>query len=142
MLRVDTNTVARDVGRIVQAVSLMMAVSIIVAALNREFYTIPAFVVSALIMGSIGTGLVRQYRDAAPPEKRDAMVTAATAWAVVGVLGGLPFLLIAWTIQVDPFPVWGDFSGSVRVAPGDRRRRGGKDGRDGTRLRGVGDVNS
>jgi trk system potassium uptake protein TrkH len=34
------------------------------------------------------------------------MVTAATAWAVVGVLGGLPFLLIAWTIQLDPFPVW------------------------------------
>ena len=106
MLRVNTNTVGRDVGRIVQAVSLMMVVSIIVAALNREFYTIPAFVVSALIMAGIGTGLVRQYRDTAPPEKRDAMVTAATAWAVVGVLGGLPFLLIAWTIQVDPFPVW------------------------------------
>jgi len=34
------------------------------------------------------------------------MVTAATAWAVVGILGGLPFLLIAWTMQVDPFPVW------------------------------------
>ena len=106
MLRVDTNTVGRDVGRIVQAVSLMMVVSIIVAALNREFYTIPAFVVSALITAGIGTGLVRQYRDAAPPKKREAMVTAATAWAIVGVLGGLPFLLIAWTIQVDPFPIW------------------------------------
>ena len=106
MMRVDTNTVGRDVGRIAQAVSLMMVVSIIVAALNREFYAIPAFVVSALIMAGIGTGLVRRYQDATPPEKRDAMVTATTAWAVVGVLGGLPFLLVAWTIQVDPFPVW------------------------------------
>ena len=106
MLRVNTNTVGRDVGRIVRAVSLMMIVSIIVAAINREFYTIPAFLISAIIMAGVGTGLIRHYRDVAPPEKREAMVTAATAWAVVGVLGGLPFLLIAWTIQIDPFPVW------------------------------------
>jgi len=79
MLRIDTNTVSRDVGRIVQAVSLMMVVSVVVAAINREFYTIPALVVSALVMAGIGTGLVRRCRDAALPEKREAMVTAATA---------------------------------------------------------------
>ncbi|WP_394345381.1 TrkH family potassium uptake protein [Halorubrum amylolyticum] len=84
----------------------MSAGSIIVAAVNSEFYAVPAFAVTAVIMGAIGTGLVRRYRDADPPEKRDAMVTAATAWALIGILGGLPFLLIAWTIQVDPFPVW------------------------------------
>ena len=105
-MRVNTDTVGRDVGRIVQAVSLMMLVSIIVAAVNQEFYAIPAFVVSAIVMAGIGTGLVWRYRDAEPPEKREAMITAATAWAVVGVLGGLPFILIAWTIQFDPFPAW------------------------------------
>ncbi|GAA0274392.1 TrkH family potassium uptake protein [Halobacterium noricense] len=105
-MRIETDTVARDVGRIVQAVLLMMLVSIAVAAVNREFYAIPAFLASAVITAGIGTGLARRYRDAAPPEKRDAMVTAASAWALVGVLGGLPFVLIAWTIQVDPFPVW------------------------------------
>ncbi|PSP94790.1 potassium transporter Trk [Halobacteriales archaeon QS_4_62_28] len=105
-MQVNTNAVGRDVGRIVQAVSLMIVVSIIVAVVNREFYTIPAFVGSAVIMAGIGTELVRRYQDAAPPEKREAMVTAATAWGVVGILGGLPFLLIAWTIQIDPFPVW------------------------------------
>ncbi|PSP68392.1 potassium transporter Trk [Halobacteriales archaeon QS_1_69_70] len=105
-MRVDMATVGRDVGRIVQAVSLLIVVSIAVAAINGEFYTIPAFVVSALVIGGIGTGLVRRYRDAAPPEKREAMVTAATAWGVIGVLGSLPFLLIAWTIQVDPYPAW------------------------------------
>jgi len=77
-----------------------------VAAVNREFYAIPAFVVSAIVMAGIGTGLVWRYQDAAPPEKREAMITAATAWAVVGILGGLPFILIAWTIQVGPFPAW------------------------------------
>ena len=103
---VDTRTVGRDVGRIVQAVSLMMLVSTVVAAVNMEFYAIPAFVVSAIIMAGVGTGLVWRYEGADPPEKREAMVTAATAWAIVGVLGGLPFILIAWTIQLDPLPVW------------------------------------
>ena len=105
-MRVDTNAVGRDAGRIVQAVSLMLVVSIVVAAVNREFYAIPAFVVSAAIMAGFGTGLIRLCRGAAPPKKREAMVTAATAWAMVGILGGLPFLLIAWTIRIDPFPVW------------------------------------
>lgn len=103
---VDTRTVGRDVGRIIQAISLMMVVSIVVAALNSEFFAIPAFSVSAVIIAGLGTGLVRRYRGADAPEKREAMVTAATAWALVGLLGGLPFFLIAWTIQVDPFSVW------------------------------------
>ena len=107
-MRVDTNAVGRDAGRIVQAVSLMLVVSVVVAAVNREFYAIPAFVVSAAIIAGFGTGLVRLCQGAAPPKKREAMVTAATAWALVGVLSGLPFFLVAWTIQVDPFPVWTD----------------------------------
>ncbi|MFQ3317996.1 MAG: trk system potassium uptake protein TrkH [Natronomonas sp.] len=105
-MRVKTRTVGRDLGRIVQAVSLMLIVSIVVAVVNGEFYAVPAFLVSAIVMAGLGTGLFRRYHDAEPPEKQDAMVTAATAWAVIGVLGGLPFLLIAWTIQIDPFPVW------------------------------------
>lgn len=106
MLRVNTRTVGRDVGRIIQAISLMMVISIIVAALNGEFYTIPAFGVAGIIMAGIGTGLANEYQDADPPEKRDAMVTAATAWAIIGILGSIPFLLIAWTIQIDPLPAW------------------------------------
>jgi len=103
---VNTRTVGRDVGRIVQAISLMAVISVVVAAVNGEFFAIPAFVASAFTMAGIGSALVWRYKGADPPEKREAMVTAATAWALVGVLGGLPFLFIAWTIQFDPLPVW------------------------------------
>ncbi|WP_262181440.1 TrkH family potassium uptake protein [Haloarcula laminariae] len=103
---VNRRTVGRDVGRIVQAISFMMMISVLVAAVNGEFFAIPAFLISALIMAGLGSLLVWRYEDADPPEKREAMVTAATAWALVGVLGGLPFLLIAWTIQLDPLPIW------------------------------------
>jgi len=49
MMRVDTGTVGHDVGRIVQAISLMPAVSMVVAAVNGEFYAVPAFAVSAVV---------------------------------------------------------------------------------------------
>ncbi|WP_049921112.1 TrkH family potassium uptake protein [Halopiger djelfimassiliensis] len=105
-MRVRYRTVGRDVGRILQVVSLMLVASILVAVVVGEFFAVPAFAVAALVMGGIGVGLARWYRDAATPEKLEAMVTAASAWAIVGVLGGLPFLLIAWTIALDPFPAW------------------------------------
>ncbi|APW98742.1 potassium transporter Trk [Halobiforma lacisalsi AJ5] len=105
-MRPDHRVVGRDVGRILQVVSLVSAASIPVAVVNGEFFAVPAFALAALVMAGIGIGLARRYRDAATPEKAEAMVTAASAWALVGVLGGLPFLLVAWTIELDPFPAW------------------------------------
>ncbi|ELY57400.1 TrkH family potassium uptake protein [Natronolimnohabitans innermongolicus] len=105
-MRVQYRVVGRDLGRILQVVSLMLVVSIPIAAVNREFYAVPAFAVSALVMGGIGIALARRYRDAGEMGRLEAMVTAASAWGAIGVLGGLPFLLIAWTIAVDPFPAW------------------------------------
>lgn len=105
-MSVATDTVWRSVGRILQVVSLMLLGSIVVAVLNLEFYAVPGFVVSALVMAGIGTILARRYKGADAPGKLEAMITAASAWAVTSVLGGLPFLLIAWTIAVDPYPAW------------------------------------
>ena len=84
----------------------MLVVSIGVAIVNQEYYTVPAFSLSALIVAGIGTILSRANRNADQPEKLEAMITAASAWGVTGLLGGLPFLLIAWTIVLDPFPAW------------------------------------
>ncbi|SDJ58584.1 trk system potassium uptake protein TrkH [Halovenus aranensis] len=103
---VNTRTVGHDIGRIVRAVSLMMAVSVVVAVVNAEFYAVPAFALSGLIMLGLGTALSHRYRDADPPGKLEAMVTAALAWAATGLLGSLPFLFIAWTIELGLFPAW------------------------------------
>ncbi|MFA9518162.1 TrkH family potassium uptake protein [Halopenitus sp. H-Gu1] len=105
-MKVHLRAVGRDVGRILQAVSLMLMVSIGVAVINQEYYAVPAFAISALVVAVIGVVLSRLYRDAEPPGKLEAMITAASAWGATGLLGGLPFLLLAWTIVLDPFPVW------------------------------------
>ena len=100
------STVARDVGRILQVVSLMLVASMAVAALNGEFFAVPAFAVSAVVMAGVGVVLARWFADAPSPGKLEAMMTAASAWGVLAFLGSLPFLLIAWTIYFDPFPAW------------------------------------
>ncbi|TYL37624.1 potassium transporter Trk [Natronococcus pandeyae] len=105
-MRVRYPAVGRDLGRILQVVSLMLVVSILIAIANREFFAAPAFAISAVVMGGLGIALARRYRDTSSTGKLEAMITAATAWGAVGVLGGLPFLLIAWTITLDPFPAW------------------------------------
>ena len=105
-MRVGYSTVGRGLGRILQVVSLMLLVSIPVAAVNREFYAIPAFALSAILMAGLGIGLARRYRNADNMGKLEAMITAASAWGLVGVFGSLPFLIIAWTIVLDPFPGW------------------------------------
>ena len=101
---------ARDLGRILQALSGMMFLSIIVAALWGEFYAIPALFVSGLVPLGIGYALTRRY-----PEQRDlgklhGMMIAASGWFLVGVFGGLPFYLVAWTVAGDPY-------GGVLAAP-------------------------
>ena len=105
-MRVRYPTVGRDLGRILQVVSLMLLVSIPVAAVNREFYAIPAFALSAIVMAGIGFGLTRRYRTAGDMRKVEAMITAASAWGLISVFGSLPFLLIAWTVAFDPYPGW------------------------------------
>ena len=105
-MHVETQTVARDVGRILQVVGLLLAASILVALVNAEFYAVPSFLISAVIVGGLGIVLARHYRDADAPGKLEGMVTAASAWGLTGLLGGLPFLMIAWTIATDPFPAW------------------------------------
>lgn len=102
MAALQLGTVVRDVGQIVQVVALMPLASILVAAVVGEFYTIPAYATTAVIMGATGTVLARYFADAPSPGKLHGMMIAAGAWVVVAVLGSLPLLLIAWTIALDP----------------------------------------
>jgi len=106
------------VGRILLVVSLMAAVSAVVAALNGEAFAVPAFLLSAVVLAAVGGAMARRFRDAGAPSKLDAMVSAASAWAATGLVGALPFLVVAWTIALDPYPAWANtppMNDTVRV---------------------------
>ena len=92
-------TVVRDVGRILQVVSIMAFASTVVSVVVGEFYAVPSFVVTGVVMLGAGTALARAFSDAPAPGKLHGMLIAATAWALVGTLGSLPFLGITYTVE-------------------------------------------
>jgi len=97
-------TIGRDLGRILQALAGLMFVSVVVSLAWGEFYAVPALIVSGLIPFGIGRLLSVRFGDAADPGKLHGMVIAASGWLCVGVFGSLPFLLVAWTVELSLAP--------------------------------------
>ncbi|WP_458190801.1 TrkH family potassium uptake protein [Haladaptatus sp. NG-WS-4] len=93
-------TVGRDIGRILEALGGLMLVSLVVPILWGEYYALPALLVSAVIPLGIGWLLYRRFRDAEAPGRFHGMIVAASGWFSVGIFGSLPFLLIAWIVQL------------------------------------------
>ena len=93
-------TVGRDLGRILKALSGLMLVSTVVPIVWGEYYTLPALLVSAAVPLGVGHLLYRRFRTADNPGRLHGMVIAAMGWLSVGVFGSLPFLLIAWSVQL------------------------------------------
>ncbi|MFB6087438.1 MAG: TrkH family potassium uptake protein [Haloarculaceae archaeon] len=95
-------TIGRDLGRIVQALAGLLFVSTLVPVVWREYYAIPPLLVSGLIPFAIGRLLTWRFGDAAQPSKLHGMMIAASGWFLVAAFGSLPFLLVAWTVELDP----------------------------------------
>ncbi|MFB6113577.1 MAG: TrkH family potassium uptake protein [Halodesulfurarchaeum sp.] len=95
-------TIARDLGRIFRALSGLIFVSVAVPIAWGEYYAIPPLLVSAAVPFLIGRFLVDRFPGAAEPGKRHGMMIAASGWFFVALFGALPFLLVSWTVAIDP----------------------------------------
>ncbi|MFC7139244.1 TrkH family potassium uptake protein [Halosimplex aquaticum] len=102
-MRQRLKPLARDLGRILTALSGIVFASIVVSVAWGEFFAVPALLVSGLIPLGIGRLLTTRYSDADEIGKLHGMMIAASGWLLVGLFGTLPFVLIAWTVAVDPF---------------------------------------
>jgi len=94
-------TVGRDLGRMLQAQSLMFFISVAVPVLWGEYFAVPALVVAGILALGVGTTLSRRFEGAPDPGKLHGMITAASGWFLVAVFGSLPFTLLAWSAAVD-----------------------------------------
>ncbi|WP_254768463.1 TrkH family potassium uptake protein [Salinilacihabitans rarus] len=95
-----TKTIARDVGRILQALAGLMFASALVSLAWGEYYAVPAMVAAGLLPFALGRTLANAFREAADPGKLHGMIIAALGWFSVAVFGSLPFLFIAWTAEL------------------------------------------
>ncbi|NUB92855.1 TrkH family potassium uptake protein [Haloterrigena sp. SYSU A121-1] len=92
-----------DFGTLVKVYAFLPALSIVVAVGWREFYAIPAFLLTAVVAAGLGRGLEAVF-DA--PDEVDGMsagvITVSVGWFVAGLLSALPLLLVAWTVRLQP----------------------------------------
>jgi len=95
-------TLGRDIGRMLEALAGLVGVTAVVALVWGEFYVVPALAVSAAIPFGVGYALTTLFEDAEDPGKLHGMMVAASGWFAVAVFGSLPFLLVAWTAELDP----------------------------------------
>ena len=95
-------TIARDLGRMLEALAGLILVSVTVPLVWREWWVIPAMIFSGLLPLLVGLFLTRAFEDAADPGRLHGMMIAASGWFLVAIFGSVPFLLIAWTVKLDP----------------------------------------
>ncbi|ELZ32452.1 cation transporter [Halogeometricum pallidum JCM 14848] len=95
-------TIARDLGRMLQALAGMVLFSTLVPLIWREFWAIPSLLLAGVLPFLIGRGLSTYFADAPEPGKLHGMMIAAAGWFSVALFGALPFLFIAWTASLDP----------------------------------------
>lgn len=93
-------TIGRDLGRMFEALAGLLFVSLLVPLVWGEYWAIPALAVSGLVPFAIGYSLTSRFREATRPGKLHGMIIAAVGWLCVAIFGSLPFLLIAWTVEL------------------------------------------
>ncbi|MDQ2074466.1 TrkH family potassium uptake protein [Haloarcula sp. H-GB4] len=95
-------TIARDLGRMLEALAGLILVSVLIPLVWREWWVVPGMILSGLLPLLVGFGLSRAFQDADDPGRLHGMMIAASGWFFVAVFGSVPFLLIAWTARLDP----------------------------------------
>ncbi|HEY9693040.1 MAG TPA: TrkH family potassium uptake protein [Oculatellaceae cyanobacterium] len=91
----NTKAIIRDVGLLLHLPGIMALVSLPICFIFSEYYTIPAFLLTALASLSIGQLLYQIGDYSSDTRLRHAMLVAAISWGVVPFLGAIPFLAIA-----------------------------------------------
>lgn len=93
-------TIGQDIRRILEALGGLILISSVVPIVWGEYYALPALLISAAIPLGTGYILYHRFRTASAPNRLHGMIVAAVGWFAVGVFGSLPFLLIAWSVQL------------------------------------------
>ncbi len=86
----------KQVGSLFIILGVVMATPVIVSMIYSEWYSAIGFLISAFIAVGLGSTLYYAFYHAAEPLKSSAIIITAFGWLMVSILGGLPFVVIAY----------------------------------------------
>ena len=94
-----------DIGQLFTYYATLPLLSVVVAVVWREWYVIPALVVTTIVVFAFGRSLNRRYGDAGEAEATQGILVVLFAWGLAGVFNALPLILAAVTVRLQlPIP--------------------------------------
>ncbi len=94
-LAINAPIVLRDLGLLIQVVSLMALLSLPVALFFREYEAIVPLLLTAGVAFVLGFGTYWLFRQAGETTLAQGMIISALGWLIVPLLGSLPIYLIS-----------------------------------------------
>lgn len=85
----------RVIGLLMQVPGLMALLSLPICVIFAEYYAIGPFLTTAVISIGLGQWLYRRHRQQKAIRYRQALFMVALSWAVLFLIGSIPYLLIA-----------------------------------------------
>ena len=85
----------RVVGLLMQVPGIMALISIPICLIFQEYFALPSFLLTAALSLGLGQFLYRRYRPQKTIRYRQTLVIVALSWAVIFVLGTIPYLSAA-----------------------------------------------
>ncbi|WP_330631729.1 TrkH family potassium uptake protein [Halocatena halophila] len=93
---------AYDLGRMLEALSVLLFASLLIPFVWQEWWAIPSLVCSGVLPLGLGYILTHRFEHSGDSGRLHGMMIAASGWFLVALFGSLPFFLLAWTAQLDP----------------------------------------
>lgn len=89
-------TIARDLGLLIQLPALLALPTLVIAALAGELFVLPGILAMAVLSLLSGQLLYRYGRGASETFPTLSLIVAALAWLIIALLGAIPFYCAAW----------------------------------------------
>ena len=88
--------ILKQIGNLLILLGVIMCVPALVSFIYKELYSIIGFALSGLVISTVGLLLKKWFIRSGDPQYNHALITAASGWLVVTIMGSIPFLMIAW----------------------------------------------
>ncbi|MBN1115944.1 MAG: TrkH family potassium uptake protein [Bacteroidales bacterium] len=98
--------VLKQIGNLLILLGLIVVIPAIISVIYTEWYSAAGFFLSSIMILGTGLLLYRIFKNASEPFYNHSLIIAASGWLGITLMGGLPFLIIAY---ITPLQVMNQF---------------------------------
>lgn len=99
-------TITKQIASLQIILGFVMLVPCIVAVIYDEWYSFTGFLISGIVVTSLGFAVFKSLSNANEPQYQQALLIAALGWLMIMVMGAVPYYLVA---QITPLEIMNQF---------------------------------